>query len=219
MMMNRMIVVIMITMMTVITTPPTTTVERTLPTASNLTQRMAPMMTMDPQEWMMPKWQKMAKPQEWTPKSELQKKAEPQEWMPAEPGVDAEDSGTPGVDAEDGGTTGVDAEENAEEAENTGANQAALERNMEDKYGPRNKRYNMRQQRECDYSHLFANTDADANPDADEPLTTPQMSMKKGLMIFREHGVEAMKKEMLQLHERKVMEPRHAAKLSPTQKR
>jgi hypothetical protein len=31
-------------------------------------------------------------------------------------------------------------------------------------------------------------------------------------------GVEATKKEMLQLHERKVMEPKHANKLSPEQK-
>jgi hypothetical protein len=62
---------------------------------------------------------------------------------------------------------------------------------------------------------LFASIDADANPDADEPLVTRQMSMKKGLKIFGEHGVEAVKKEMLQLHERKVMEPKHDAKLSP----
>jgi hypothetical protein len=60
--------------------------------------------------------------------------------------------------------------------------------------------------------------DADANPDSDEPLATPQMRMKKELKIFGEHGVEAVKKEMLQLHERKVMEPKHAAKLSPEQK-
>jgi hypothetical protein len=45
------------------------------------------------------------------------------------------------------------------------------------------------------------------------------MSMKKGLKIFGEHGVQAVKKEMLQLHERKVMEPKHAAELSPAQKR
>jgi hypothetical protein len=55
--------------------------------------------------------------------------------------------------------------------------------------------------------------------DAEEPLATPQMSMKKGLKIFGEHGVQAVKKEMLQLHERKVMEPKHAAELSPAQKR
>jgi hypothetical protein len=73
----------------------------------------------------------------------------------------------------------------------------------------------MHQQQKHNYSHLFANTDADANPDADEPLATLQMSMKKGLEIFGEHGIKAVKKEMLQLHESKVMEPKHAAKLSP----
>jgi hypothetical protein len=54
---------------------------------------------------------------------------------------------------------------------------------------------------------------------AEEPLATPQMSMKKGLKIFGEDGVQAIKKEMLQLHERKVMEPKHATELSHEQKR
>ena len=45
----------------------------------------------------------------------------------------------------------------------------------------------MRQRRERDYSHLFANTDTitdvdvAVNSETDEPLATPQMSMKKGL--------------------------------------
>jgi hypothetical protein len=56
------------------------------------------------------------------------------------PGVDATDGGTPGVDAEDGGTTGVDAEESAENMED---NQAALEQDMEDKYGLCSEWYNM----------------------------------------------------------------------------
>jgi hypothetical protein len=64
------------------------------------------------------------------------------------PGVDT--TGTPGVDATDGRTTGVDAEESVE-ADNTEASQAALEWDMEDKYGPRSERYNMRKQRERDY--------------------------------------------------------------------
>jgi hypothetical protein len=68
------------------------------------------------------------------------------------PGVDT--TGTPGVDATDGGTTGVDAKQSLE-ADNTEASQAALERDMEDKYGPRSERYNMRKRRERDYSHLF----------------------------------------------------------------
>jgi hypothetical protein len=71
---------------------------------------------------------------------------------------------TTGVDAEvaeDGRTTGVD----AEVAEDKGGSQAALEREMEEKYGPRTERYNMRQRGEPDYSHLFAK-----NTHADEPF-------------------------------------------------
>jgi hypothetical protein len=45
------------------------------------------------------------------------------------------------------------------------------------------------------------------------------MSMKKGLKIFGAQGVEAVKKEMLQLHERKVMEAKPATELSDEQKR
>jgi hypothetical protein len=137
------------------------------------------------------------------------------------PGVDAKDGGTPGVDTT--GTPGVDAKE-SEEAENS---QAALERDMEGKYGPRSERYNMHKRRECYYSHLFVSSDAAINAgngeepaeSAEEPLATPQMSMKKGLKIFGEAGVQAVEKEMLQLHERKVMEPKHAVELSPEQKR
>jgi hypothetical protein len=113
-------------------------------------------------------------------------------------GVD--DGGTTGVDAEaemvtnHGKTTGVDAEA-AEAADDH--TQTALERKMEDKYGPRTEQCNMRQQVAPDYSHLFANTDEDG------PLATPQMSMKKGLKVFGEDAVKAVKKEMLQLHEQK----------------
>ena len=41
----------------------------------------------------------------------------------------------------------------------------------------------------------------------DIPEETPQMSMKKGLKIFGEGGYAAVKKEMQQLHDRKVMQP------------
>ena len=39
------------------------------------------------------------------------------------------------------------------------------------------------------------------------PEETPQMSMKKGLKVFGEGGYPAMKKEIQQLHDRKVMQP------------
>ena len=46
-----------------------------------------------------------------------------------------------------------------------------------------------------------------------------QYTLKKGLQVFGPPGVEAVYKELLQLHERKVGEPRDASKLSPTQKK
>jgi hypothetical protein len=49
----------------------------------------------------------------------------------------------------------------------------------------------MRQPQEPDYSHLFANMHED------EPMATPQMSVKKGIKIFGKDGVEAVMKEML----------------------
>ena len=48
---------------------------------------------------------------------------------------------------------------------------------------------------------------------------TPQMSMKKGLKTFGEGGYAAVKKEMQQLHDRKVMQPVSRKDLSPEQKK
>ena len=46
-----------------------------------------------------------------------------------------------------------------------------------------------------------------------------QYTLKKGLQVLGPPGVEAVYKELLQLHERKVGEPRDASKLSSTQKK
>ena len=45
------------------------------------------------------------------------------------------------------------------------------------------------------------------------------MSMKRGIQMFREDGVAAVKKEMQQLHDRKVMVAKHSAELTPEQKK
>ena len=59
---------------------------------------------------------------------------------------------------------------------------------------------------------MFTTTD-------DAPKETVQMSMKKGLKIFGEQGYATVKKEMQQLHDRKVMQPINRKNLSPAQKR
>ena len=46
-----------------------------------------------------------------------------------------------------------------------------------------------------------------------------QYTLKKGLQVFRPPGVEAVYKELQQLHQRKVGEPRDASMLSPMQKK
>ena len=51
------------------------------------------------------------------------------------------------------------------------------------------------------------------------PEETAQMSMKKGLKVFGKQGYAAVKKEMQQLHDRKVMQPINRKDLSPSQKR
>jgi hypothetical protein len=42
--------------------------------------------------------------------------------------------------------------------------------------------------------------------------------MKKRIKLFGQDGVAAVKKEMLQLHERQVMAPKHVKELTPEQK-
>lgn len=84
---------------------------------------------------------------------------------------------------------------------------------MDARYGPRSQHYNLRPRKERDYSHLHA-TDGDG-----APLATPQMSMKKGLKEFGEAGVDAVRKEMQQLHDRKVMAAKKPTELTHEQKK
>jgi hypothetical protein len=88
----------------------------------------------------------------------------------------------------------------------------------------------MRERKPRDYSHLFATAEAHeedieeeveaetVEDDEEEPLATPQMNMKRGIKVFGQDGVAAVKKEMLQLHDRKVMAPKHAKELTHEQK-
>jgi hypothetical protein len=75
-----------------------------------------------------------------------------------------------------------------------------LETEMNYKYGERSGRYDLRPRRERDYGHLFITTDG-------SPLATVQMSMSKGIKMFGEDGTKAVKSELQQLHDRKVMMP------------
>ena len=51
-----------------------------------------------------------------------------------------------------------------------------------------------------------------------EGFATPQMPLRKGLKVFGAAGVASVRKEMKQIHDRKVMEPVNAKDLSPSQR-
>ena len=93
-------------------------------------------------------------------------------------------------------------------------------------------RYNLRKNHARSYKHtydpkLYETEHVKQSDMGDVVLTTvdealedtPQMSMKKGLKMFGEGGYAAVKKEIQQLHDRKVMQPVRRKDLSPEQKR
>jgi hypothetical protein len=70
---------------------------------------------------------------------------------------------------------------------------------MDEQYGIRTGAYNLRPRKPRDYSHLHATL---------EETVMTQHSMKRGLKEFGDAGVNAVLKELQQLHDRKVLEPR-----------
>ena len=96
----------------------------------------------------------------------------------------------------------------------------------------RESRYNLRDKRTRPYKHLYdpgmfqiEDNDDDRREEVvmvtanDGPEDAPQMLMKQGLRIFGEEGYATVRKEMQQLHDRKVMQPINRKDLTPAQKR
>jgi hypothetical protein len=71
--------------------------------------------------------------------------------------------------------------------------------------GARSSRYQLRPRRPRDYSHLHTVL---------EGTVMTQLSMKKGIKAIGQDGVYAVLKELQQLHDRGVLEPKHARELS-----
>ena len=93
-------------------------------------------------------------------------------------------------------------------------------------------RYNLRKHHGRSYKHVYDPevymTENQQTDDVGEtmlttveggPDDTAQMSMKKGLKVFGAGGYAAVKQEMQQLHDRRVMQPVRRKDLSPAQKR
>jgi len=106
-------------------------------------------------------------------------------------------------------------------------NNNTINKKMDTKYGAWSGRYNLRTRKPRDFSHLFANaerrphgeTEQEKEPKQDTMLETPQMNMRQGIRVFGEKGVKTVKKEMLQLHERKVMRIEDPRELTYEQKK
>ena len=97
---------------------------------------------------------------------------------------------------------------------------------------PGTPRYNLRKHCGRSYKHVYDPevymTENEQKNDVGEtmlttveggPDDTAQMSMKKGLKVFGAGGYAAVKQEMQQLHDRRVMQPVRRKDLSPAQKR
>jgi hypothetical protein len=126
-------------------------------------------------------------------------------------GVDtAEDSEIiPGVQAAEDGT---EEERDGMDADDDGTTHSAIESEMDAKYGARTGTYNLRPRKWPQYNFAIASV-------TKENLATPQMLIHQGLKIFGNEGVRAVKKELLQVHERSAIKPRIASELTPSQKK
>ena len=88
---------------------------------------------------------------------------------------------------------------------------------MDAKYGTRSTRWNLRQRKQRTYDHKYdEHAEIYVAQSSEATLVTPQMPICRGLKLFGSQGVSAVKAELQQLHDLKVME---AKPLTTTQKR
>lgn len=85
---------------------------------------------------------------------------------------------------------------------------------MDNKYGPRNHNHNLRSRRPRGYAHLHACV----NETLLGTIFT-QYSVKTGIKMFGKEGVNAVLKELKQVHSRRVILPVSGKKLTPKQKK
>jgi len=116
-------------------------------------------------------------------------------------------------------------EKETQDREEDNKNQHQIDREMDSKYGPREHSHGLRPRRKPNFTHLHEPPIAAKPSDYDEThanlqhTTLTQYSIKKGLEVFKEAGADAVVKEMQQLDERNVIEPKHANMLTREEKR
>ena len=85
---------------------------------------------------------------------------------------------------------------------------------MDALYGPRTGKHDLRARKPRDYGHMHATTMPTL-----ESIAMTQHSVRKGLKLFGDKGVIAVTNELVQLHERGVVEPKFIYELDGQQKR
>ena len=87
---------------------------------------------------------------------------------------------------------------------------------MDVKYGTRSTIWNLRQRKQRTYDHKYdEHAEIYVAQSSEATLATPQMPIRRGLKLFGSQGISAVKTELQQLHDLKVMEPKP---LTTTQK-
>jgi hypothetical protein len=93
-------------------------------------------------------------------------------------------------------------------------NNTEQEQTMDEKYGARTTRHDLRPQKPRDYGHMHVTIE-----DAIEAIALTQCSIKRGLKVFGQDGVDAVTSELNQLHIRKVLKPEDADNLTRDEKK
>ena len=87
---------------------------------------------------------------------------------------------------------------------------------MDAKYGTQSTRWNLRQRKQRTYDHKYdEHAKIYVTQSSEATMATPQMPIRRGLKLFGSQGNSAVKAELQQLHDLKVME---AKALTTTQK-
>ena len=87
---------------------------------------------------------------------------------------------------------------------------------MDAKYGTRSTRWNLRQRRQRTYDHKYdEHAEIFVAQSSEATMAMPQMPIRRGLKLFGSQGISAVKAELQQLHNLKVME---AKPLTTTQR-
>ena len=109
-----------------------------------------------------------------------------------------------------------DEQQNIEQAPVDTIVDTTLDDEMNAKYGSRTTKWNLRQRKQRTYDHKYdENAEIYVAQVSEATLATPQMPICCGLKLFGSEGISAVKAELQQLHDLKVME---AKLLTTTQK-